>query len=966
MWGNYMMFSVYDALPSGIIVLDSDQYIVFWNRQLEIWSGVSRIAASGKRLSDLYPNADAHALRQAIQAVFAHDEIFLDNTAEQWFSFSLANGQPRPLRLSAQRYATEGQFYAVLTLNDASAERHLQGVYLHDMAEFRALFNLLDALLFINDYDGRYIKIYETNMMLSSLAPSQTYVGKRFADIFPSDVADFFLTNVRQVIDEQRERIIEYDLQIGDETRWFNAKLAPYQSDKVISLVRDITDRKRAELAQKAEHEFALQVMQALGQGVTVMSDRGYEFANPAFCDMVGYPVSQIIGRPMMNFIAPEEYTTIYAMLYKMRKSERETFETRLRRADGSYIDALMTFSHHLRDGEKHGIISVITDLIEIKAAQRKITESEAELRALFASIPDTVMVLDGAGRYLNIPETAIPFHRPIHELIGKTIHEAWDDVETADYLLSEIQAAIKNGEMRHLEFQFSINGHQHWFEANVAPTGDNRVVSVVRNVTARKRAEEQIRQSESQLRSILLAIPDVVVVLDKDGRYLDLPSRVTPLYRPKEELIGKHVQDVWDADIARQTMAMLKQVIETDQPHSFEYKLTINGRRHWFLASLAPRQDKKSVVAIIRTITSLKEAVQKLAESESELKALFAAMTDYIFVVNEEGRFLRILDTAAAIKIPEVVRSGRTIHDVLDEGIADMALINIRRALQTGQPSQLEFSLQVGGSTRWYYAQAAALDNKRALVVMRDISDRVIAQQKVLELTVEREKGQLLAEFVHSASHDFRTPLSTINTSIYILSKSDKPESRERQLNVLRNQVRHLERLVDGLFTMSRLEMVTTFHFIPTRITDILQYIAVNLRAIIEEKGLRLHITHADNLPLVLGDEGELTRALRCLLDNAITFTPSGMIEIRAEQEDQHVLVMVSDSGVGIAPEDLPHIFDRFFKADRARTAPTGLGVGLTIAKRIVELHRGVIEVASELGKGTTFTIRLPFISPQ
>lgn len=830
-----MTFAVYDALSVGVVVLNRWGRIVYWNRQLEQWSGIKQAQAEAKTWSELDPKAAEAELARALDDLFTHGRAFVYDQAHAWFSAAF------PLRLSAQAYHAKGVDYAVLCFAQATPA---PAALVAEDSALAAILDILDALLFINDYDGRYVQIYDTEMSRGLPLPISAYVGKRLHELFPPQTADFFLGHIRRVIDEQQALVVECPVLLGDRERWLHARLAPYGGDKALGLLRDVTDRKRAEQAQQEEHQFALQVMQALGQGVTVASDSGYEFANPAFCAMVGLPLADIIGRPMFDFIAPTEHLTVYTILHKMQKSARETFETRLLRADGGQVDVLMTLSHHWREGARYGLISVVTDLSELKAAQRRIAESEA------------------------------------------------------------------------------------------------------------------------QLRSIMEAIPDVVVVLDKDGRYIDLPSHITPMYRPREELIGKTVSEVWDADIAQRTMAMLRHVLETGEAAHFEYSLMINGREHWFLAYIAPRDGGQTVVAVIRTITTLKEAVQRLAQSEAELKALFAAMTDHIFIVDGEGQLLRILETGASVTFSAFLRPGGKIHQILERTIADEALRLIRHTLASREPSHLEFSLLFEGRIYWYYAQAVALDDLRVLVVARDVTDRVIAQQKVLELTVEQEKGRLLAEFVHSASHDFRTPLSTINTSIYILSKSDKPEARERQIQVLRNQVHHLERLVDGLFTMSRLEMVAALRFMPVRISDILQYIEMNIGPLVVEKGLELTIDSAPNLPSVRGDEGELMRALRCLIDNAITFTPTGGIHLQALQQGEEVHIRVRDTGVGIAAEDLPYIFDRFFKADRARTSPSGLGVGLTIAKRIVELHRGVIEVESRLGEGSIFTVRLPALS--
>jgi two-component system phosphate regulon sensor histidine kinase PhoR len=220
-----------------------------------------------------------------------------------------------------------------------------------------------------------------------------------------------------------------------------------------------------------------------------------------------------------------------------------------------------------------------------------------------------------------------------------------------------------------------------------------------------------------------------------------------------------------------------------------------------------------------------------------------------------------------------------------------------------------------------------------------------------------------VLTDFVRDVSHDFRTPLSTINTSIYLLGRIDDPIKRQQQLNTLRDQVKHLDKLVDALLTMSRLDSGLLAVFKPFDLNLLVLEAIQSVGTHITEKQHVVLTELDDNLPHIWGDIHEIHRALRELVMNAVQYTQQrGEITIRTYQDSGMVVIVIQDNGYGISPKDLPHIFDRFFRADQARSIG-GVGLGLSIVRKVIEHHQGEIIVESVLQHGTQFVIRLPII---
>ncbi len=251
---------------------------------------------------------------------------------------------------------------------------------------------------------------------------------------------------------------------------------------------------------------------------------------------------------------------------------------------------------------------------------------------------------------------------------------------------------------------------------------------------------------------------------------------------------------------------------------------------------------------------------------------------------------------------------------------------------------------------------------------LQQEIVERKRAEKQALELAIERERARVLADFIRDTSHDFRTPLSTINTSLYLLKKlKDDPAQRQWHIEVIERQTTRLEKLIDGLMTMSRLDSGMTFTFRSVDLIALINDIVAQFDPKIDEKHLAFDLIVPDEMLPVQADESELSRALTELVQNAIQFTPAdGHVIVSLEAKENDIIIDVCDNGIGIAEQDLPRIFDTLYRVDKSRSTDTGgIGLGLAIARKIIEKHGGRIEVSSIPSQGSTFQIVLPQWQP-
>jgi heavy metal sensor kinase len=217
---------------------------------------------------------------------------------------------------------------------------------------------------------------------------------------------------------------------------------------------------------------------------------------------------------------------------------------------------------------------------------------------------------------------------------------------------------------------------------------------------------------------------------------------------------------------------------------------------------------------------------------------------------------------------------------------------------------------------------------------------------------------------FTADASHELRTPLTALRAEVELaLRRQALPEEQERVLGSILEECQWLTRLTDQLLTLSRDDAgLGQRSDEPLDLTALVRDAAETMRPLAEEKGLQLQVE--DGRPLqISGDAGRLRHVLYNVIDNAIKYTPAGgKVEIRIEERGGSAIVTIGDTGVGISPEHLPRVFDRFYRVDKARSREQGgTGLGLSIARSIVQAHGGTIELESTLGQGTTCTVTLP-----
>ncbi|MFZ5817736.1 MAG: two-component system histidine kinase PnpS [Bacillota bacterium] len=352
-------------------------------------------------------------------------------------------------------------------------------------------------------------------------------------------------------------------------------------------------------------------------------------------------------------------------------------------------------------------------------------------------------------------------------------------------------------------------------------------------------------------------------------------------------------------------------------------------------------------------TATHLQKRLSELSLEKTRMDAILQHMADGVLLIDGHKKIV-LMNPAAEQMLGVTAREavGKdhlevTHHFDLDE--------KLQQVLRTGEGASLEIR-RARPETQILEARLAPAGRepeRGVLLVLRDI-------------TRSRQLEQMRTEFVASVTHELRTPLTSIRGFAETLLEGalDEPETSRHFVTIIKRESEHLGALIEDLLDLSRIESgkfrmkrekVELQSLVPETVGRLAQKAETN--------GIELTMEVPAGLPAIPGDRDRLAQVLINLVDNAVKYTPAGgQVKVTARDEGSQVRISVADTGVGIPQLDLPRIFERFYRVDKARSRATGgTGLGLSIVKHIVEAHRGSITVQSQVGVGSTFTILLP-----
>ena len=392
----------------------------------------------------------------------------------------------------------------------------------------------------------------------------------------------------------------------------------------------------------------------------------------------------------------------------------------------------------------------------------------------------------------------------------------------------------------------------------------------------------------------------------------------------------------------------LVRQIADRERPRTF---LVDGGARA-----------RRVGLALENVFRRQEQLEQQVAGRESGTEAILETMQDGLLVV-DTGRHITLMN-----------RTFENLFELRGEAIGAPLLETVRHAtldrliaetLRTGERMQSELTLTDSKTNAARHVEVSAVPLKDDMDL---ISGAVILFHDITQL---KRVDQIRRDFVANVSHELRTPLSILRG--YIETLLDNPKtSREELARILQIMERHSKRLgllVDDLLSLAQLESSSAnLEIGEVQLSELFESVLRDWKERLAGKHLRLIVDLPPDMPPIRADETRLQEVLYNLLENAVKYSrETGEIRLQAARRGPEIVISVGDNGIGISKDDLPRIFERFYRADKARSRELGgTGLGLAIVKHIAQLHGGRVEAESEPGRGTTVRVFLPANMPR
>jgi PAS domain S-box-containing protein len=514
------------------------------------------------------------------------------------------------------------------------------------------------------------------------------------------------------------------------------------------------------------------------------------------------------------------------------------------------------------------------------------------------------------------------------------------------------------------------------------------------------EKAEAALRIGEAELRQIADSMPQIVWRARPDG-YIDYYNERWYEYTgfPRDQFGQSSWEPILHPDDVERCVTTYFACIHSGKPYQIEYRFKdrVNGGYRWFMGRALPiRNERGDIVRWFGTCTDIddvKKAEQSNALLSKHLKAeLAATQRAEAALESSELQYRRLFESAKDAILTLDARTG-TITDAnpfmqrllgythaefVGRELWELGVFEDKEAIRSAFNQ-----LQREGYVRFENLPLQTKNGRKVDVEfvsnvyevngqpvaqcnIRDISERIRLEQKTQEQSealadLHRRKDEFLAML----GHELRNPLAPISNALHLLRlQSDESPVQQQARTLIERQLTQLTRLVDDLLEVSR---ITTgrVHLRPERIvvSGIVERAVETVHPLFEQRMHELTVSVPPQPIWLLADAARLEQVLVNLLSNAAKYTEDGgRIWLTVEQEGDDCVVRVRDSGVGIAPELLPRIFDLFTQAERSLDrSEGGLGIGLALVHRLVEMHKGSVAVQSMLGRGSEFVVRLP-----
>ncbi|QQS37269.1 MAG: PAS domain S-box protein [Ignavibacteriales bacterium] len=708
---------------------------------------------------------------------------------------------------------------------------------------------------------------------------------------------------------------------------------------------------------------------------------------NNTFTEIFGYEKKEVIGIEFSQLLSPEERNDFNKNFGEFKLNGKVSTELTVVKKNGERI---ITSINGKVSRDVNGVFRqthcILTDVTNERLAQQKLAEQEESYRTLTNSSIDAIYVLKDRSLLMVNPAW--------EKMFGYTSEEAVNgsfDVmkivapESAGFIQSKYDN--RNGSKVSFPSTYEFKGITKTGKiilidavvTEILWKGEKAYQGIYRDITEKKFSEAALKESEKRYRQVIENASDLIYTTDKQGNFTYANATLlNNLGVTLDEVLTHNFRELVLPEYKNKlVLHYMRQVLEVKQTTYIEFPFQTKNRGiKWFGQNATLKYDNGEYVGfhvIARDITALRAAESALKENEQKYRTLFENNPHPMWVYDVKS--LKLLD----VNNKAVVHYGYSKEEFLSMRIDELR--PIEDVLQLSERNDKSGIVPGDNIVRHRKKDGSVINveivthdlpllkqkNSR-LVMASDITEKMQAQEDLVQAKNHAEEmNRLKTSFLNNMSHEIRTPMVGILgfTSI-LLDEVKKPQLKEMCETIL-NSGKRLMDTINLILDLSRIEAnKIEMKVSKLNLVDETQKIVSSLQSIAEDKKLTLEFHPLISKAEVLIDKQIYTRILNNLVGNALKYTKQGRVNVELneiyKQHKHWVEIKIIDTGIGIPEESQKYIFEEFRQASEGLSRQfEGTGLGLTITKKLLELMHGEISLESEVGKGSTFTVKIP-----
>jgi PAS domain S-box-containing protein len=959
----------------AIVVLDTQKRIISWNTYTEHLLRKTNVDLYLQSVSSLHSTDEWVRIEQTLNHSsdpehHIETQILVKNTIPLNVTVSL-------VRLQNDAGKHLGYLYIIKN----TSEQKQAELYLHSLLKFT------DDIIFLVDSTGHYLMVNQA--LLSKL-------NCTFEDILGKTYTDFHSTSETEEFTQKLSWVFDHGFALKDiyceKGNWFFRALHPVtnpnnqQVTAVLVLLKDITENKKTEeMLLEEDHKYH-SMFDVFPHSIVLVDKKGTIVeVNERITEWTSQQVHDIQGTNVLTlpFLTEESKRKIKKMFSKTKMPKRITpFEIEAHIPKTKKRTGLVYISPLKNDqGALFAYLFVISDITERKHIEELLHIKDSAIASSLSAI--TFLNLTGKVTYVNDSFLQMWGYTSQREIIGKSILQFW---KSKDQFI-EVMNGLKNkqewiGELTGLRKDNTT--FQVQLCANMIKDDFGKPICVMGSyldITRYKKAVKALSESEKRFQVVLENSLDMIYQYTLNTGSCDYvsPSSTKIVGYPPEEMMSFtlkkieefiHPEDRMSWTQHMRTIMIPQQKQNTIQSIEYRFQHKTRGYR-WMRDTCTVMYDDKnnavSIIGSLEDITERKKVWEELVKSEEKYRILAETSADGVFTTDSLGRLTYVnpsFEKLCGRRKSQILATPFRKY-LLEDSVYFFQQIFIDVRKKNDKIENVELELVAGdGDIIPIEANIAPLTKQTefggVVCTVRDITQR-------REIEDELKKNERLkTEFMNIAAHELRSPVTPIKGYLDLIIHDN--ESNDKIKNWAKISLRNAERLlklVNDILDVARLDS-DTMRFDMEKIdpVEFLNEIVEDMRPAIINKKLEFRVNIPTSLPHILGDKIRLSQVLKNLIGNSLKFTDCGSIGLEVEKKENHILITVSDTGIGISQDELKKIFTKFYQAYTGEDRNNeGTGLGLFISKEIIKKHNGTVWAESEVGKGSRFIIQLPYV---